>query len=99
MNPETASSLDILDGNWVELETAHGGVKLRAKLNPSLHPKVVTVPYGWWQACKELGLPGYNPFTNDGANVNLIIPNEASDPISGAVAHRSQPCRVRKLKL
>jgi anaerobic selenocysteine-containing dehydrogenase len=98
MNPETASSLDILDGNWVELETAHGGVKLRAKLNPSLHPKVVAVPYGWWQACRELGLPGYNPFTNDGANVNLIIPNEASDSISGAVAHRSQPCRVRKFE-
>jgi anaerobic selenocysteine-containing dehydrogenase len=99
MNPETASSLDILDGNWVELKTAHGRVKLRAKLNPSLHPKVVAIPYGWWQACKELGLPGYNPFTNDGANVNLIIPNEASDPISGAVAHRSQACRVRKLQL
>jgi hypothetical protein len=69
------------------------------KYNPSLHPKVVAVPYGWWQACKELGLPGYNPFTSDGANVNLIISNEASDPISGAVAHRSQPCRVRKFEL
>jgi anaerobic selenocysteine-containing dehydrogenase len=99
MHPETASSLDILNGDLVQLETAHGAVKLRAKFNPSLHTKVVTVPYGWWQACKELELPGYNPFTSDGANVNLIIPNEASDPISGAVAHRSQPCRVRKLKL
>jgi anaerobic selenocysteine-containing dehydrogenase len=99
MNPETASSLNIRNSDCAQLETAHGAVKLKVKLNPSLHPKVVAVPYGWWQACRELGLPGYNPFTNDGANVNLIIPNEASDPISGAVAHRSQPCRVRKLKL
>jgi anaerobic selenocysteine-containing dehydrogenase len=97
MHPETAGSLNILDGDWVKLETAHGGVKLRAKLNPSLHPKVVAVPYGWWQACNELELAGYNPFTGDGANVNLIISNEASDPISGAVAHRAQPCRVKKL--
>jgi anaerobic selenocysteine-containing dehydrogenase len=81
----------------VRLETTMGGIRLKAKLNPSLHPKVVATQYGWWQDCKELGLPGYNPFTRDGANVNLIIPNEASDPISGAVAHRSQPCRVIKL--
>jgi anaerobic selenocysteine-containing dehydrogenase len=96
MHPETARSLDILNGDRVHLETSHGAVELEAKFNPSLHPKVVAVPYGWWQACNELGLPGYNPFTSDGANVNLIIANEASDPISGAVAHRSQPCRIKK---
>jgi len=97
INPETAASLNIQTDEWIRLETAMGGIRLKAKLNPSLHPKVVATQYGWWQDCKELGLPGYNPFTRDGANVNLIISNKASDPISGAVAHRSQPCRVRKL--
>jgi len=97
INPETAASLNIQTDEWIRLETAMGGIRFKAKLNPSLHPKVVATQYGWWQDCKELGLPGYNPFTRDGANVNLIISNKASDPISGAVAHRSQPCRVRKL--
>jgi anaerobic selenocysteine-containing dehydrogenase len=97
INPETAASLNIQDREWLRLETAMGGIRLKARLNPSLHPKVVATQYGWWQACEELKIPGYDPLAQDGANVNLIIPNEASDPISGAVAHRSQPCRVRKL--
>jgi anaerobic selenocysteine-containing dehydrogenase len=97
INPETAAALNIQDQEWIRLETAMGGIRLKAKLNSFLHPKVVATQYGWWQACKELGLPGYDPLTQDGSNVNLIISNDASDPISGAVPHRSQPCRVRKI--
>jgi hypothetical protein len=43
-----------------------------------------------------LGLPDYDAFEPDGANVNLLIPNTVSDPISASVPHRSQMCRVRK---
>jgi len=35
----------------------------------------------------------------EGANANLIIANEGLDPISGAVPHRAQPCRVRKVSV
>jgi anaerobic selenocysteine-containing dehydrogenase len=97
INPETAASLNIQTGEWIRLETAVGGIRLKAKLNPSLHPKVVATQYGWWQDCKELGLPGYDALAQHGSNVNLIISNDDSDPISGAISHRSQPCRVRKL--
>jgi anaerobic selenocysteine-containing dehydrogenase len=96
INPETAATLNIQDQEWLRLETATGAIRLKAKLNSSLHPKVVATQYGWWQACNELGLPGYDAFGPQGANVNLIISNDATDPISGAVPHRSQPCRVRK---
>ena len=96
INPETAAALNIQDQEWVRLETAVGGIRLKAKLNSFLHPKVVATQYGWWQACNELGLPGYDAFGSEGANVNLLIANDAIDPISGAVPHRSQPCRVRK---
>jgi anaerobic selenocysteine-containing dehydrogenase len=96
INPETAAALNIQDQEWVRLETAVGGIRLKAKLNSFLHPKVVATQYGWWQACNELGLPGYDPLGPNGANVNLLIGNDAIDPISGAPPHRSQPCRVRK---
>jgi anaerobic selenocysteine-containing dehydrogenase len=88
--------LSIQEGEWVILETAMGRVQLKAKCNPFLHPSVVATQLGWGQSCQELGLPGYDPFEPDGANVNLLIPNEAIDPISGSVPHRSQRCRVRK---
>jgi len=96
INPETAAALNVHDQEWLRLETATGAIRLKAKLNSSLHPQVVATQYGWWQACDELGLPGYDAFGPQGANVNLIIFNDAADPISGAVPHRSQPCRVRK---
>jgi anaerobic selenocysteine-containing dehydrogenase len=96
INPATAASLNIRQDDWIKLETPAGAIRLKAKLNPSLHPKVVATQYGWWQNCKELNLPGHNALTENGANINLIIPNADADPISGAVAHRCQPCRVRK---
>jgi len=96
INPETATALRIRDQEWLKLETATGAIRLKAKLNSSLHPKVVATQYGWWQACDELGLPGYDAFGPQGSNVNLLISNDATDPISGAVPHRSQPCRVKK---
>jgi anaerobic selenocysteine-containing dehydrogenase len=96
INPETAAALEIQDQEWLRLETPTGSIRLKAKLISSLHPKVVATQYGWWQACSELGLAGYDAFGPEGANVNLLISNENTDPISGAVPHRSQPCRVRK---
>jgi anaerobic selenocysteine-containing dehydrogenase len=95
IHPTIAATLNIQEGAWVILETAMGRVRLKAKCNPFLHPSVVATPLGWWQSCQALGLPGYDPFAPDGANVNLLIPNEATDPISGSVPHRSQRCRVR----
>jgi anaerobic selenocysteine-containing dehydrogenase len=85
-----------LDGEWVNLETVAGAVRLKAEYNDALHPRVVCARYGWWQDCGELGLPGYDPFSRNGANINLIISNDYTDPISASVPHRSRMCRVTK---
>jgi hypothetical protein len=57
----------------------------------------VATVYGWWQACQLSKLSGYDPFSEDGANANLLIDNSDVDPISASVAHRSQRCRIRKI--
>ena len=80
----------------MKIETPEGSVRARARLNDSLEPRVVCGQHGWWQACKELDAPGYDPFGPDGANVNLIISNEGIDPISGSVPHRSYLCQVSR---
>jgi len=72
-------------------------VRARARLNPSLDARVVCGQHGWWQACKELGAPAYNPFEPDGANLNLVIGGDARDPISGTAPHRAYLCEVRRL--
>ena len=96
IHPETAKAQSIKDGEWLSLETKCGKVRLKAKFNASLHPEVVATVYGWWQACQELKLNGHDPFTQIGANTNLLISNSDVDPISASIAHRAQKCRVRK---
>jgi anaerobic selenocysteine-containing dehydrogenase len=97
IHPGTAHENGIMDGEWIFLEAATGKVKLKARFNDSLHPKVVASVYGWWQACKELKRDGHDPFSQNGANANLLVRNADSDPISASVAHRGQRCRISKL--
>jgi anaerobic selenocysteine-containing dehydrogenase len=84
-------------GDWVAIETPEGSVRARARLNKSLDTRVVSGQHGWWQACKELGAPGYNPFGPDGSNLNLVIGGDACDPISGTAPHRAYLCEVRRV--
>lgn len=96
INPVTAAELGVGEKDTVVLETTTGKIRLKAKFNSGLRLDVVASQYGWWQECEALGLPGYDPLSPDGANINLIIPFDRRDPISGAVPHRFQRCRVIK---
>jgi anaerobic selenocysteine-containing dehydrogenase len=96
LHPAAAAERRIGAGDWVIIETPEGSVRARARLNESLEPGVACGQHGWWQACPEIGAPGYDPFGPDGANLNLIIGNAAIDPISGSVPHRAYVCQVRR---
>jgi anaerobic selenocysteine-containing dehydrogenase len=95
LHPGAAGERGIRGGDWVRIETPKGSVRARARLNEDLQPNVVCGQHGWWQACEEIGAAGYDPFGPEGANFNLIIGNEAIDPISGSVPHRAYVCEVR----
>jgi len=96
LHPAAAAERGIRSGDWVTVETPEGRVRARARLNDSLEPRVVCGQHGWWQACPELGAPGYDPFCPDGANFNFIIGNAAIDPMSGSVPHRAYLCQIRR---
>lgn len=53
--------------------------------------------HGWWQACPEIGAPGYDPFDPEGAHFNLIIGNGAIDPSSSSVPQRAYLCQIRSV--
>jgi anaerobic selenocysteine-containing dehydrogenase len=95
LHPAAAAERGIAAGDWVSIETPAGSVRARARLNDALMPDVVCGQHGWWEACPEIGAPGYDAFSDDGANLNLIIGNDAIDPISGSVPHRAYLCEVR----
>ena len=95
IHPDTAQAAGIGDGDWAIVENPTGRARLKAKYTPSIHPRVISAPYGWWQDCAELDLPGNDPFGPDGANLNRLVPDADIDPISASVPHRSRMCRVR----
>jgi anaerobic selenocysteine-containing dehydrogenase len=97
LHPATAAARGITAGDWISLETPNGSVRARAKLNSSLDPQVVFAQHGWWQACDELGLPGYAPYGPDSANLNLVLRQTPSDPISGSSPLRASVCDVSPL--
>ena len=96
LHPAAAAERGIRAGDWVSIETPQGSVRARARMNDSLAPNVVCGQHGWWQACPEVGAPGYDPFSDQGANFNRIIGNEAIDPVSGSVPHRAYLCVIRR---
>ena len=97
VHPDTAAARGIGDRDWVGIRTPSGQVRARARLRDSLAPEVVVAQHGWWQACTELGRPGYPAHGDGSANVNLLIDDAESDPISGSAPHRSYLCELERL--
>ena len=96
IHPDTAAARAIAEGDWVEIETPAGRVRARASLKPALAPDVVAAQHGWWQACRELDLPGFPVRGESTANLNAAIGAEHADPVSGSTPHRSYLCEVRR---
>ena len=96
MHPDTAAARAIAEGDWVEIETPAGRVRARASLKPALAPDVVAAQHGWWQACRELDLPGFPVHGKATANLNATIGAEHADPVSGSTPLRSYLCEVRR---
>jgi anaerobic selenocysteine-containing dehydrogenase len=97
LHPQAAAPRGIADGEWVAIETPEGSVRARARLNDGIDPRVAVGEHGWWQACDEIGAPGYDPFSSQGANLNLIIGGKVRDPVSGTASHRAYLCEIRRV--
>ncbi len=97
LHPAAAAAREIGPGDWVIIETPKGRVRARARINEALDPQVVCGQHGWWQACPEIGAPGFEPFGPDSANFNLLIGHDDVDPVSGSVPLRAYVCEIKRL--
>jgi anaerobic selenocysteine-containing dehydrogenase len=98
LHPETASERGIQESDWVEILTPKAKVRMKARLDASLHPRVVCAQYGWWQDNEALGLSGYDALADTGANYNRLIDDDRADPISGSTGLRSSLCDIRRIE-
>jgi anaerobic selenocysteine-containing dehydrogenase len=68
INPKTASSIGIADGDLVEVTTEHGSMRVPAVLYPAIRPDVIAMPFGQ-------GHTAYGRYaTNRGANPVVLNP-------------------------
>jgi anaerobic selenocysteine-containing dehydrogenase len=94
IHPETAAQHAIDEGDWVQIESARGSAKLRAKLNTGIDPRVIVAEHGWWYP--ELkDDPGHGW---DISNINLLTDNShaSMDPVMGATNLRVLLCSIRR---
>lgn len=96
INPENARQSAIQDGEWVFIESPYGSIKVKAMITDEVAVDVVCTQHGWWEGCDELGMRGYDPYSSEGANVNLLFTDEVCDPVSGSLPLKGFPCRIRK---
>jgi anaerobic selenocysteine-containing dehydrogenase len=98
LHPDTGAERGIAEGDWVEVRTPMGSVRARAAFNNTLAANVVSGQHGWFEPCEELGLPGFPPFGPGSANLNLVLSQTPSDPMSGSSPLRAQVCEVTPLR-
>lgn len=66
------------------------------KITEMVPPGIAATQHGWWQGCPELDLPGFDPLSEDGANINLVICDDRRDPVTGSIPIKSYHCRLVK---
>jgi len=95
LHPETAAAAGVKHKEWMIVESPKGAVRVRANVTERILPGVVCCQHGWWQECRALDRPGYDPYADDGANPGGLVGTDLADPVSGSLPHRSYLCRVR----
>jgi len=93
LHPQTAATLNILEGDWVFIETRLGKIRQKVAFDVDLNMKVVVAAYGWWfPERNDLELSGWKE-----ANINILTDNNPPyDPAIGSTNLRGFPCRVYK---
>jgi anaerobic selenocysteine-containing dehydrogenase len=49
IHPDTAAAFGLADKRDAWVETRSGRLRLRVRVNPLAHPKIVSIPHGWWR--------------------------------------------------
>ena len=91
IHPESARARGIADGDMVTVTSPHGSLTVRAEYYPGIRKDTVMLLHGWWQGCKELGLPDM-PLLDGGANVNLLYTPDLAkccDPLITAMGSQT----------
>lgn len=81
VHPDDAARAGIADGQTARLSNARGSLLAQVSVSADMRPGVVSLPHGWGHDLEgaRLGVAAQHP----GVNMNLLLDEEARDPLSG----------------
>ena len=94
INPVTAESLGIADGDWVWIETTRGRIRQKCQHFKGIDPRVVHVEHGWWFP----ELPGEEPWLHGAWESNANVLTDDNPDICGKI-HGGWPLRTALCKV
>jgi ferredoxin-NADP reductase len=95
MSAGLAAKKGIETDDWVILRTAHGAARFVARIEAALADDVLIAEYGWWQACDELGMPGFAARGSLNSNFSNLVSGRQYDPLSGSMPMRALACDLQ----
>jgi anaerobic selenocysteine-containing dehydrogenase len=84
IHPRDAQSRGVQDGDMVRISSPLGSIQVRAKVTDSTQQGVLLISSCWGEDCPE-------------GNMNLLVDDQARDPVSGTTGSRSFLCQVERL--
>jgi thiosulfate reductase / polysulfide reductase chain A len=91
MHSDTAATLGIAAGELAWVETKRGRLRLKVRTHDRMHPKIVSVPHGWW--LPEQARPDHGVLQVC-ANVLTDDDPESCDVVFGGSQLKGLLCRV-----
>lgn len=95
----TATQAGLADGDWAEVVTPQGQVRLKTAFRDDMPPGVVRVPHGWWLPERPEG-DGTLSGAWDFADAQICPDDEDNLDLEQGVPHmKGLPCLIRKAAL
>jgi anaerobic selenocysteine-containing dehydrogenase len=89
-----AGSHGIADGDWIEVRSPRGNIRMQAMVTDDIMPGVVNIDHGWW--FPEKGGPDFGVWES---NANLLTSDDPPyDPAFGTYQLRALLCNINKIK-
>ncbi len=97
VSPATAAQENIAEGDWVEITTTTGQIRIMVGIRDAMPDGLIRVPHGWWKPEMEQGrgkLSGAMLYADA-----LLCPDDDDylDTEQGIPHLKGLPCRIRKI--
>ena len=92
INPETARSIGVSDGQWVKVSNQFGSCVLKAKITPIVKEGVVHAQHAWWFPEQDGEEP--NLFGVFDSNINNLTVQGVTGPTLYGAPYANQICKI-----